>query len=75
MEHTIAHDATDEVPTDNIRKPPPRDDVTGPTCAETAMASPSRVGVIASARINATNQASADGAIATASPLDRNSRQ
>ena len=73
MEHMIAHDATDEVPTDDISKPPPTDDVTGHTCAETTKASPSRVGVTALAGINATNYASVGGAIATASPLDENS--
>lgn len=66
----MAHDATDEVPTDDISKPPPMDDVSGHTSAKTGMASPSRVGVIAPAGINATNQASTGGAIATASTSD-----
>lgn len=75
MEHTVGHDVTDKAPTDDISRPPPTDDVTGHTSAETAIASPSRIGVTAPAKINVTNQASTGSTIATASPSGRNSGQ
>ena len=68
---TSTEHAMDEVPTDGNSQPPPMHDGTGHVPTENdAMASPLRFDVTVHTGTDATSQATAGGAIATASPSD-----